>query len=158
MYWDYERCEQYAANNPRKPLIQCEYSLCDGKFEGGFREYWDLIRKYPIVSGRLHLGLRGPVAARETQRALDLRLRRDFNPYDASDNNFCDNGLILPTGARTPHYDEVAFQHQSVLDAPGGPAGREDPGVQRELLPRPVELFADVDAAGRRAGRAVGGY
>ena len=30
MYMGYERCEQYAANNPRKPLIQCEYAHAMG--------------------------------------------------------------------------------------------------------------------------------
>ena len=39
-------CEEYFNNNPQKPLILCEYahSMCNSM--GGFKEYWDLVRKY----------------------------------------------------------------------------------------------------------------
>ena len=40
MYWGYERCEKYLAENPAKPLIQCEYAHAMGNSMGGFREYW----------------------------------------------------------------------------------------------------------------------
>ena len=29
-----------------KPLIQCEYAHAMGNSQGGFKEYWDLVRKY----------------------------------------------------------------------------------------------------------------
>ena len=45
MYLPYDRCEKYLENNPKKPLIQCEYSHAMGNSQGGFKEYWDLIRK-----------------------------------------------------------------------------------------------------------------
>ena len=28
-----------------RPLIQCEYAHAMGNSEGGFKEYWDMIRK-----------------------------------------------------------------------------------------------------------------
>ena len=34
-----------------KPLIQCEYAHAMGNSQGGFKEYWDLIRKYPKYQG-----------------------------------------------------------------------------------------------------------
>ena len=34
-----------------KPYIQCEYAHAMGNSEGGFKEYWDLIRKYPKYQG-----------------------------------------------------------------------------------------------------------
>ena len=37
MYWDYERCEKYLAENPAKPLIQCEYAHAMGNSMGGKR-------------------------------------------------------------------------------------------------------------------------
>ena len=36
----------------------------------------------------------------------------DFNRFDASDNNFCDNGLISPDRVPNPHmYEEVLIEH-----------------------------------------------
>ncbi len=51
MYYDYAHCVKYCEGNPTKPLIQCEYGHAMGNSEGGFREYWDLIRKYPVYQG-----------------------------------------------------------------------------------------------------------
>ncbi len=49
MYWYYDKCKRYASDNPKKPLIQCEYAHAMGNSMGGFKEYWDLIRKYPPI-------------------------------------------------------------------------------------------------------------
>ena len=51
MYLNYEKSEKYVANNPAKPLIQCEYAHAMGNSMGGLKEYWDLIRKYPSYQG-----------------------------------------------------------------------------------------------------------
>ncbi|MDR1271349.1 MAG: DUF4981 domain-containing protein [Planctomycetaceae bacterium] len=42
---------KYAENNPKKPLIQCEYSHAMGNSNGDFFKYWDAIRKYPNLQG-----------------------------------------------------------------------------------------------------------
>ena len=36
----------------QEPLIQCEYAHAMGNSQGGFKEYWDLIRKYPKYQGQ----------------------------------------------------------------------------------------------------------
>lgn len=51
MYLWYSACEDYAKSNATKPLIQCEYAHAMGNSMGGFKEYWDLIRKYPKFQG-----------------------------------------------------------------------------------------------------------
>ena len=52
MYADYNQMEKYAQRNDiQKPLIQCEYAHAMGNSLGGFKEYWDLIRKYPHLQG-----------------------------------------------------------------------------------------------------------
>ena len=52
MYAGYEKSEKYSADpNSTKPLIQCEYAHAMGNSEGGFKEYWDMIRKYPKFQG-----------------------------------------------------------------------------------------------------------
>lgn len=42
---------KYAEKNPKKPLIQCEYSHAMGNSNGDFFKYWDAIRKYPNLQG-----------------------------------------------------------------------------------------------------------
>lgn len=51
MYAGYKGCEDYCKSNPTRPLIQCEYAHAMGNSMGGFKEYWDLIRKYPCYQG-----------------------------------------------------------------------------------------------------------
>ena len=38
----------------------------------------------------------------------------DFNRFDASDNNFCDNGLISPDRVPNPHMYEVGYFYQNI--------------------------------------------
>ena len=47
----YDRCEKYLADDPAKPLIQCEYAHAMGNSLGGFKEYWDVIRREPKYQG-----------------------------------------------------------------------------------------------------------
>ena len=51
MYLGYEGSEKYAKGNDPRPLIQCEYAHAMGNSQGGFKEYWDLVRKYPKYQG-----------------------------------------------------------------------------------------------------------
>ncbi len=51
MYYDYNGCEKYSQGNNPRPLIQCEYAHAMGNSIGGFKEYWDLVRKYPKYQG-----------------------------------------------------------------------------------------------------------
>ena len=42
----------------------------------------------------------------------------DFNPYDPSDTNFCDNGLVSTHSIPNPHADEVSFFYQNIWVTP----------------------------------------
>lgn len=115
MYWNYDQCKKYLAGNPEKPLIQCEYAHAMGNSMGGFKEYWDLIRREPKYQGgfiwdfvdqSLHKKGRGGVTI--------YGYGGDWNPYDPSDLNFCDNGLISPDRRPNPHMEEVCYFYQSV--------------------------------------------
>lgn len=117
MYADYEFCERYLTNPEYdKPLIQCEYAHAMGNSEGGFKEYWDLIRKYPNYQGGyiwdfVDQSLRWKNAEGNEIYAYG----GDFNNYDPSDGNFCDNGLISPDRVPNPHAAEVKRVQQNVL-------------------------------------------
>ena len=44
--------EKYAKRSGLlKPMIQCEYAHAMGNSMGGFKEYWELIRKHPHLQG-----------------------------------------------------------------------------------------------------------
>ncbi len=57
MYQDYEGNREYCEGDIDKPLIQCEYTHAMGNSLGGFKEYWDLIRKYPKYQGEVLYGI-----------------------------------------------------------------------------------------------------
>jgi beta-galactosidase len=52
MYYPVAASEKYAKDpNSPMPLIQCEYNHTMGNSGGNLSDYWDLIRKYPILQG-----------------------------------------------------------------------------------------------------------
>ena len=124
MYWGYERCEKYLAENPAKPLIQCEYAHAMGNSMGGFREYWELIRREPKYQGGFIWDFVDQSLHKKGRNGVTVYgYGGDWNPYDPSDQNFCDNGLIGPDRIPNPHMEEVRYYYQSVWTSWAGDAG-----------------------------------
>ena len=126
MYIGYEESENYCKSNGTKPYIQCEYAHAMGNSEGGFKEYWDLIRKYPKYQGGyiwdfVDQGLRdkSPITGKEI-----FTYGGDYGRYPASDYNFNCNGIIAPNRRLNPHAYEIQYVLQNVwikdLDAENG--------------------------------------
>ena len=116
MYADYRYLERYATDpGSAKPLIQCEYAHAMGNSEGGFKEYWDLYRKYDKLQGGFIWDFVDQ-SLRWTGKngAMIYAYGGDFNRYDASDTNFCDNGLISPDRVPNPHMHEVGYHYQNI--------------------------------------------
>ena len=116
MYMGYEDCEKYAQTDNPRPLIQCEYAHAMGNSIGGFKEYWDLIRKYPKFQGGyiwdfVDQGLRDK--SKITGREI-FTYGGDYGRYPASDNNFNCNGIIAPDRRLNPHAHEVRYYYQNV--------------------------------------------
>ena len=120
MYYDYDACKKYSEGNIDKPLIQCEYAHAMGNSQGGFKEYWDLIRKYPKYQGGFIWDFVDQSNHWKNKDGIDIYgYGGDFNKYDASDNNFNDNGLISPDRSPNPHAHEVGYFYQSIWTTPG---------------------------------------
>ena len=120
MYYDYDACKKYSEGNIDKPLIQCEYAHAMGNSQGGFKEYWDLIRKYPKYQGGFIWYFVDQSNHWKNKDGIDIYgYGGDFNKYDASDNNFNDNGLISPDRRPNPHAHEVGYFYQSIWTTPG---------------------------------------
>ncbi len=119
MYWSYDECEKYLKSNPEKPLIQCEYAHSMGNSMGGFKEYWDLTRKYPQYQGGfiwdfVDQALKWPEDASKYGTDHIFAFGGDFNDYDPTDDSFNCNGVIAPDRSLHPHAFEVAYQQRSI--------------------------------------------
>ena len=116
MYLGYEGSEKYCQDASKtKPFIQCEYAHAMGNSEGGFKEYWDLVRKYPKYQGGFIWDFVDQ-SIRWTGKngKMIYAYGGDFNRFDASDINFCDNGLIGPDRVPNPHMYEVGYYYQNI--------------------------------------------
>lgn len=116
MYAGYKWSEDYCKNDDyQKPLIQCEYAHAMGNSQGGFKEYWDLVRKYPKFQGGFIWDFVDQ-SVRWTGKngKMIYAYGGDFNRFDASDINFCDNGLISPDRVPNPHMYEVGYFYQDI--------------------------------------------
>ena len=116
MYADYNWCERYSKGNNPRPLIQCEYAHAMGNSMGGFKEYWDLIRKEPKYQGGyiwdfVDQGMRdvSPITGRTI-----FTYGGDYGEYPASDYNFNCNGVIAPDRRLNPHAYEVGYYYQNI--------------------------------------------
>jgi beta-galactosidase len=115
MYYNYDNCKKYCESDAKKPLIQCEYAHAMGNSEGGFKEYWDIIRKYPKYQGGFIWDFVDQSLRWKGQNGVPIyAYGGDFNRYDASDNNFLDNGLISPDRKPNPHIYEVGHFYQNI--------------------------------------------
>lgn len=120
MYYGYEGMEKYGQRtDATKPLIQCEYAHAMGNSQGGFKEYWDLIRKYPNLQGGFIWDFVDQSVRWKGEDGVEIyAYGGDFNRFDASDNNFCDNGLISPDRVPNPHMYEVGHFYQNIWTTP----------------------------------------
>ena len=129
MYMGYEDCDNYSKGSSAnykgttvdggkdvKPLIQCEYAHAMGNSMGGFKEYWDLIRKYPVYQGGyiwdfVDQGMRDK--SKVTGKEI-FTYGGDYGRYPATDHNFNCNGIIAPDRRLNPHAYEVQYYYQNV--------------------------------------------
>jgi beta-galactosidase len=90
-----------------------------GNSEGGFKEYWDMIRKYPKYQGGFIWDFVDQ-SVRWTGKngKMIYAYGGDFNRFDASDVNFCNNGLVSPDRVPNPHMYEVGRIYQNIWTTP----------------------------------------
>lgn len=119
MYYGYGSCEKYLTDAPTKPLIQCEYAHAMGNSMGGFKEYWDLTRKYPQYQGGFIWDFVDQAQYWKNSEGTPIyAYGGDFNRTDASDNNFCCNGIVAPDRSYNPHAHEVTYFYQNIWTTP----------------------------------------
>ncbi len=154
MYYGYEGCDKYSQNDNPRPLIQCEYAHTMGNSGGGFKEYWDMIRKYPKYQGGyiwdfIDQGLR--TKSKVTGKDI-YAYGGDFGRFPASDNNFNCNGVINPDRRPNPHAWEIEYYYQNIWttlkDAKKGTVE-----IYNENFFAPIKnvtLFWNIEAEGKK--------
>mgnify|MGYP002520976713 FL=1 len=114
MYYDYAYTEAFA-QNPTKPLIQCEYAHAMGNSLGGFREYWDFYRKYPALQGGFIWDFADQgLWTQAPDGRYFFAYQGDFEPALHSDHNFNNNGLFAPDRTPNPHAYEAKYIQQDI--------------------------------------------
>ncbi|SMO51934.1 beta-galactosidase [Saccharicrinis carchari] len=118
-YVGYDGLEAYGQKgNQRMPLIQCEYAHAMGNSMGGFKEYWDLYRKYDNLQGGFIWDFVDQALREYRDGKMIYTYGGDYGKGLPSDNNFNNNGLVNPDREPNPHFNEVAMVQQSIWTTP----------------------------------------
>ena len=116
MYDRIPKLIKYAENNPKRPLILCEYSHAMGNSLGNFKDYWDVIRKYDVLQGGFIWDWVDQGILTETKDGEKYwGYGGDFGAgHLQHDANFCLNGIVNPD--RTPHpgLEELKKVYQNI--------------------------------------------
>lgn len=117
MYYSPDAAEKYAQGNYDKPLIQCEYSHAMGNSSGNFKEYWNLIRKYPNYQGGFIWDFVNQSLARYDEDGnITYSMAGSYNRYDPlGDRNFNSNGFVTGDRKFSESAYEIRYQHRSIL-------------------------------------------
>lgn len=116
MYASIPLCENYALQNPRRPMILCEYEHAMGNSLGNFKEYWDLFEKYPSLQGGFIWDWVDQciLATNENGEAY-FAYGGDLEPKGTKNSgNFCANGVVGPDRTLNPHAHEAKKVQQSI--------------------------------------------
>jgi beta-galactosidase len=110
--------------NENRPHILCEYSHAMGNGPGDLKDYWDLIYKYPRLSGGFVWEWTDHAVKTKTCDGTEYyAYGGDFGDVP-NDGNFCVDGLVYPD--RTPHTgllelkNVIAPVHTEAIDLKSG--------------------------------------
>ena len=125
-----------------------------GNSGGGFKEYWDMIRKYPKYQGGyiwdfIDQGLRSK--SKVTGKEI-YAYGGDFGRFPASDNNFNCNGVINPDRRPNPHAWEIEYYYQNIWSTLKN-AKNGSVEIYNENFFAPIEnvtLYWTIEAEGKK--------
>lgn len=117
MYHSPKQIEEYAqSTRADRPLILCEYAHAMGNSLGNFIDYWNIIRKYPLLQGGCVWDWVDQGLAYKNKDGYKFwAYGGDFGPIGTpSSGNFCINGLIFPDRTVKPHTEEMRKVYQNI--------------------------------------------
>lgn len=120
MYHRIPQIVEYAATNPPRPLILCEYAHGMGNSLGNLQEYWDAIETYRSLQGGFIWDF-ADQSFLETDESGQMywSYGGDYNAEHIFHNgNFCGNGLVQADRKLNPHIWEVKKVLQNIKITP----------------------------------------
>ncbi|MGL1956884.1 MAG: DUF4981 domain-containing protein [Colwellia sp.] len=106
--------EDYAANNPDKPLIQAEYAHAMGNSVGNLNKYWQLIYAEPQLQGGFIWDWVDQTFLATNEKGQQYwAVGGDFGDIN-NDGHFLANGLVQSDRTPNPHLAEVKKIYQPV--------------------------------------------
>ena len=117
MYHLPEAIEKYAQNpNADRPLILCEYAHAMGNSLGNFTDYWNLIRKYPLLQGGCIWDWVDQGLLKKDDNGKEYwTWGGDYGEKGTpSAGDFCINGVVFPDRIVKPHTEEMRKVYQNV--------------------------------------------
>ena len=87
-----------------------------GNSMGGFKEYWDVVRKYPTFQGGFIWDFADQALTYRDAKTGELTYRYGgcYNDRDFSDFTFCCNGFVAANRELHPTAYEVKHQYQNI--------------------------------------------
>jgi beta-galactosidase len=127
----------------RRPYILIEYSHAMGNSNGNFKEYWDVIREYPVLQGGFiwdfaDQSLRWPVP--QGGGATYLAYGGDWGD-NPNDGNFCANGIVAAGRETDGKAAEVRQIYQAITVAAAGEVATGSVRIGNEYLFTNVNEF-----------------
>ena len=117
MYFTPAQLEEHAqAPNLDRPIIQCEYAHAMGNSLGNFIEYWDLIRKYPLLQGGcIWDWVDQGFAETDEEGNKYWAFGADYGPKGApSSGSFNCNGMVRPDRSPKDQMEEMRKVYQNI--------------------------------------------
>lgn len=113
MYPSIDSLAAHAADEEEiRPVIMCEFAHAMGNSPGAFKEYWEVVERYPRAVGGFVWDWVDQGIRRTTEEGEEwFAYGGDFGD-EPNDGNFCINGLIWPH--RVPH--PSLWEYKKVLE------------------------------------------
>lgn len=106
-----EFCEEYLTDGKQtRPFMLQEYAHAMGNSLGNFKEYWDLIRRYPGFQG----GFIWDFADQALIVRDSIKIGGDFNDYDPWNASLSCNGILSNERKWHPHAWEAKYQMRDI--------------------------------------------
>ena len=159
MYADYGAMERHERGNDPRPMIECEYAHAMGNSEGGFKEYWDVIRANRSVQGGFIWDFVDQAVYGKNADGKEIFMYGgDDGRYPVSDQNFNCNGLIAPDRRWNPHAYEVQYFYQNIwvtpIDLNKGVLEVYNENFYKDLSEYGMEVFVLVDGEEAEGSRS----
>lgn len=114
MYTRIPDLEKYAMTRPKRPFILCEYTIQNGNAAGNFKDYWDAIRRHPVLGGgSIWQWADLAMEKNEKNGKTTVAYGGDFGDLP-NDNWFTINGCVLPDRTPKPALAEIKAVYQPV--------------------------------------------